>query len=54
MEITKMYKVTKKFLSGILAGFVVTEETIVPFVEGKIYKSCVGKGEYIIIKSERV
>lgn len=45
----KYYKVTKKFLSGVLEGLTITEKTSVKFVIGKKYSSCVGSSKYVII-----
>ena len=49
-----MFKVTKKFTSGLLKGITITETTSVEFVVGKNYKPCVGSSRYTVMACEKV
>lgn len=43
-----MFKVTKQFISGVLAGLTITETTPVAFTVGKTYTPCAGSSAYIV------
>lgn len=43
------FEVTKKFTTGLLAGFLIKEITTVPYVEGSSYKSYTGS-DYEVVK----
>jgi hypothetical protein len=49
-----MFKVTKTFLTGPLAGMTITETTSVMFEAGKVYRQCAGGGSYRVRSVERV
>ena len=43
------YRVTRKFLDGILKGLTYTEDTDIEFILGKIYEECLTGNHYQII-----
>lgn len=49
-----MFRVTRLFLNGNLAGIEHTEVTSVRFEVGKTYTPCVGKGAYKIVSCVEV
>ena len=50
----KQYRVTRKFLDGILKGLTYTEITDIPFVLGKTYEECITGNHYIITEVQEV
>jgi hypothetical protein len=45
-----MYLVTKRFISGILAGLTVVDESPVPYVVGKEYNGILTSSVFIVDK----
>jgi hypothetical protein len=43
------YRVTRKFLDGILQGLTFTEDTDQEFILGKVYQECLTGNHYEII-----
>ncbi len=50
----KTFIVVKRFLSGVLAGIEVADTISIEFIEGKVYKSCTGNSEYIVVSCKLV
>ncbi len=48
-----MYKVTKQFVSGILAGIMITEETSILFIVGRTYYPWFGSS-YVVLSVEQI
>lgn len=49
-----MYRVTKQFISGLLAGLTITETTQVRFTVGNTYNPCAGSSSYIVTACVRI
>ena len=49
-----MFRVTKRFVSGLLAGIELTETTSVRFTVGKHYTPCAGSSAYVVTACELV
>jgi hypothetical protein len=49
-----MYLVTKHFVSGLLAGLHITEQTRVRYVVGVLYTPCAGSSSYVVTGIEEV
>jgi hypothetical protein len=45
-----MYLVTKRFISGVLTGLTVVDESSVPYVVGKEYKGILTSSRFIVDK----
>ena len=43
------YLVTKRFISGLLRGLEITEETRVQFAPGRVYTPCAGSSAYLVL-----
>jgi hypothetical protein len=43
------YRVTKQFLTGLLEGLTITEETSVRFKPGKVYTEVLTGGTYVVL-----
>ena len=46
----QLYRVTRRFVSGNLAGLTFTETSPVPMDVGRIYTPCAGSSAYVILE----
>lgn len=46
----RLYRVTRRFTSGNLAGLTYTETTPVPMEVGREYEPCAGSSAYVILE----
>jgi hypothetical protein len=50
----QLYRVTRQFVSGNLAGLTYTEVTPVPMNVGRRYEPCAGSSAYVILECVEV